>query len=86
LSHAIDDSHITFNPAVKLGRYFKQARVVHEKIEPLTVDEVPTFLEKAIERDSKRRKGNPECYPLFLCAIHTGMRAGELAGLPWGGY
>jgi integrase len=26
----------------------------------------------------------PEYFPLFLAAIHTGMRAGELAGLQWG--
>ncbi len=25
----------------------------------------------------------PECYPLLLCAIHTGLRSGELAGLQW---
>jgi integrase len=84
LSHAVDDGLIAHNPAVKLGKYFKQARVVHEKIEPLTEGEVPLFLAKARERDSKRYEGNPEYLPLFLCAIHTGMRAGELAGLQWG--
>jgi integrase len=84
LSHAVDDGIITHNPAVKLGKYFKQARVVHDKIEPLTVDEVPIFLTKARERDASKREGNPEYCPLFLCAIHTGMRAGELAGLQWG--
>ncbi|HEY2933546.1 MAG TPA: site-specific integrase [Acidobacteriota bacterium] len=30
------------------------------------------------------RKHSPEYYALFLCAIHTGMRSGELAGLQWG--
>ncbi len=84
LSHAIDDGIITHNPAVKLGKYFKQARVVHDKIEPLTADEVPNFLAKSRERDSKRAKGNPEYCPLFLCAVHTGMRAGEISGLQWG--
>jgi integrase len=84
LSHAVDDGLITHNPAVKLGRYFKQARVVHDKIEPLTVDEVPIFLLKAREQDAKKSKGHPEYCGLFLCAIHTGMRAGELAGLQWG--
>lgn len=84
LSHAIDDGIITHNPAVKLGKYFKQARVVHEKIEPLTADEVPLFLATVRERDGRKAKGNPEYFPLFLSAIHTGMRAGELAGLQWG--
>lgn len=27
---------------------------------------------------------SPEYYPLFLCAIHTGLRSGELARLQWG--
>jgi integrase len=83
LSHAIDDGIITVNPAVKLGKYFKQARVVHEKIEPLTAEEVPIFLAKAREQDAKRYEGNPEYCPLFLCGIHTGMRAGEIAGFQW---
>ncbi len=83
LSHAVDDEVITRNPAVKLGKYFKQARVVHDKIEPLTADEVPLFLAKVRERDSRRYKGNPEYFPMFLAAIHTGMRAGELAGFQW---
>lgn len=84
LSHAVDDGIITHNPAIKLGRYFKQARVVHDKIEPLTHEEVPLLLAKTRERDSRRCKDDPEYFPLFLCAIHTGMRAGELAGLQWG--
>jgi integrase len=33
--------------------------------------------------EKKRYKNSPECYPLFLSAIHTGMRSGELAGLQW---
>jgi integrase len=82
-SHAIEDGLMVHNPALKLGKFFKQAPVLHEKIEPLTAGEVPLFLGKTIVRDAKRRKGDPEYYPLFLCAIHTGMRAGELAGLQW---
>ena len=84
LSHAVEDTLIAHNPATKLGRYFKQAHVLHDKIEPLTEDEVPLFLAAVSERDGKRYKGAPECFPLFLCAIHTAMRAGELAGLQWG--
>jgi integrase len=83
-SHAIEDQIVTANPAVKLTRFYKQAHVLHEKIEPLAEHEVPLFLEAAKNRDAKRRRGNPEYYPLFLCAIHTGLRAGELAGLQWG--
>jgi integrase len=67
-----------------LTKFFKQARVLHEKIEPLTADEVPLLLDATRKRDAKKRKGDPEYCPLFLCAIHTGMRAGELAGLQRG--
>jgi integrase len=83
LSHAVEDRIIPQNPATKLGRYFQEARVVHDQIEPLTESEVPIFLQKTRERDANKRKNDPEYCPLFLCAIHTGMRAGELAGLQW---
>jgi integrase len=65
------------NAAALMGRIYKQAPVVHEEIQPLTHAEVPIFLEPA-------RAHFPEYFPLFLCAIHTGMRSGELAGLQWG--
>ena len=81
----LEDRIIVQNPAVKLGRYFQEARVVHAEIEPLTESEVPIFLAKARERDAKKWKGNPEYCPLFLCAIHTGMRMGEILGLTWAG-
>ena len=77
LNHAIEDKIITENPASRMGRFYEQAKTVHEEIQPLTAEEVPTFLESVLER-------SPEHYPLFLCAIHTGMRSGELAGLQWG--
>ena len=83
MSHALEDRLITFNPATKLGRFFAQAPVIHNEIEPLTAAEVLIFLEKARLRDLRKRANDPEYYPLFLCAIHTGLRAGELAGLQW---
>jgi integrase len=77
LNHAKEDGHIAVSPAGRLGKLYKNAPVFHEEIQPLTHSEVPVFLETA-------RRDFPDCYPLFLCAIHTGMRAGELAGLQWG--
>jgi integrase len=77
LNHALEDRHITSNPASKLGKFYKQAKNLHEEIQPLTREEVPIFLEAA-------RVHFPDYFPLFLCAIHTGMRSGELAGLHWG--
>jgi integrase len=84
LSHAIEDKLITYNPATKLSRFYKQAPIRHEMIEPLTTGEVEKFLATARQHDSQKRyKDIPDYFPLFLCAIHTGMRAGELAGLQW---
>ncbi|MBN1547394.1 MAG: site-specific integrase [Syntrophaceae bacterium] len=68
---------ISDNPAAALGEFYKQAPVRHVEIQPLTRDEVPKFLEVARRRPLRE-------YALFLCAIHTGMRSGELAGLQWG--
>jgi integrase len=65
------------NPATALGEFYKQAPVRHAEIQPLTADEVPRFLEAVL-------KNSPQHYPIFLSAIHTGLRSGELAGLQWG--
>jgi integrase len=77
LNHAKEDKLITENPASKMSRFYKQAPVVHEEIRPLTREEVPLFLKSVLDNA-------PEHYPLFLCAIHTGLRSGELVGLQWG--
>ncbi len=77
LNHAREDGLIQDNPAEKLGKFYRQAHVVHEEIQPLTKEEVPEFLEAVLSH-------SPEHYALFLCAIHTGLRSGELAGLQWG--
>jgi integrase len=76
LNHAKEDGIIAANPAGRMGRLYRQAPIVHEEIQPLTHAEVPVFLDTA-------RVYFPEYFPLFLCAIHTGMRSGELAGLQW---
>jgi integrase len=77
LNHAQETGLIVANPATKLGKFYKQAGRVHEEIEPLSSNEVSGFLGTAL-------KEFPNQYPLFLCAIHTGLRSGELAGLQWG--
>src|SRR5262249_4340891 len=66
----------TENPGTRLSKFYKRAKTVHEHVEPLTVEEVPRFLATV-------RETTPEYFPLFLCAIHTGMRSGELAALCW---
>jgi integrase len=54
-----------------------QAPTRHKEIEPLTEAEGIKFLEAV-------RQHSPQHFALFLCAIHTGLRSGELAGLQWG--
>ena len=68
---------ITENPATRLGEFFRQAPTRHKEIEPLTKPEAIRFLE-AVHQHS------PQHFALFLCAIHTGLRSGESAGLQWG--
>jgi integrase len=77
LNSAIEDGIISENPAKRLTKFYKSAPVMHEEIQPLTHEEVPLFLETTLQH-------SPEYYPLFLCAIHTGLRSGELTGLQWG--
>jgi integrase len=77
LNHAIEARLIAHNPAIKMAKFFKEAKKKHEEISPLTADEVELFLGTAFEVF-------PDIYPVFLCAVHTGCRAGEIAGLQWG--
>lgn len=74
--HAIDDQLVTMNPAAKLGRVISSRESGSAHITPLTADEVRTLLQQA-------KTTAPLLYPLFLCAVRTGMRKGELLGLQW---
>ena len=76
-NHAKENKLVPHNPASRMGRHYRQAAKVHEEIQPLTNEEVPAFLRAVMELC-------PQHYCLFLCAIHTGMRSGELSALQWG--
>lgn len=76
LNFAIKDGIITKNVAAMVSDLYKEAPTRHEDIEPLTAEEVPVFLTSAAQ-------WSPQYFCLFLCAIHTGMREGEVAGLQW---
>jgi len=76
-TQAIDDKIVAENPTKGMGKFYRQAKVKHEEIEPLTEKESLVFLEKTLEYER-------EYYPLFLCALHSGMRSGELNGFQWG--
>ena len=65
---------------MQLGRRVKKTLKAgdgKEDVDFLTKEEVYLFLESV-------KKHCPEYYTLFLCAIRTGMRAGELIGLKSG--
>ncbi len=79
LNKALRARLIADNPATRLGEFYRQAPIRHREIQPLTNDEVIKFLEAV-------NKHSPKHFALFLCAIHTGLRSGELAGLQWGDF
>jgi len=73
---AIEKEIVVKNPTLGMSKFYRQAPRKHEEIEPLTEDEVVRLLKATL-------KYAPDQFPLFLCAVHTGMRSGELAGLKW---
>lgn len=75
-NHAIEDGLVPDNPAGKPGRYLKVPSR-RGKAEFLTPEEGAVLLDAA-------REHLPRLYPLFLAALRTGMRQGELIGLQWG--
>src|SRR5262249_39511960 len=76
-NHARKHKIVRDNPASGVSELYRQAQTIHEEIQPLTAKEVPVFLAAA-------QLYFATYYPLFLCAIHTGLRSAELAGLQWG--
>jgi integrase len=73
----VEDELLAVNPAFRLGRYYRKADHPKPEIRPLTREEAAWFLAQV-------REHAPREYPLFLCALRTGMRLGELLGLHWG--
>jgi len=61
--------HLKSNPA----EYVRGPRIERKEMDFLTPDEIRLFLTEP----------SPKYYPLFLTAVMTGMRQGELLGLKW---
>lgn len=75
LSQAVEDDLLPSNPAIRLGR-FNRCQGDDWKPDFLTEEEAARLLQTAKEL-------RPERYPLFLTALRTGMRLGELLALEW---
>jgi integrase len=75
LNSAIEDELIEVNPCRMMGKYTGSGNV--RDIDPLTAEEVSTLLQNAQERLSET------CYTLFLVAVRTGLRLGEILALEW---
>ncbi len=73
----VEDGVLPANPAFRLGRYHNTGNELKSEIQPLTREEAALLVETA-------RQHAPREYPLFLCALRTGLRLGELLGLQWG--
>ena len=76
LDLAVEDSIITANPCVRVRKYAKGGKK-KRPVDFLTPEEGTSFLTAA-------REHTPRFYPLFLTALRTGMRIGELVALQWG--
>ena len=76
LNHAVEDGVIEHNPAEKLGRFTKTEKPKHQA-EAMTRSEAQDFLASALELC-------PDVYPLFLMALRSGLRKGELIAIQWG--
>lgn len=78
MNSAKEDDWIEKNPirGREITKLYKQVKNRHEKIEPLTAEEVTLFLEAVLKHATAH-------YAILLCAVHTGMRAGEIKALKW---
>ena len=76
LSQAMEDGLIPVNVALKPGKFLPKVSK-RRQVNPFTREEVSIFL-AAVQRYA------PRYYPLFLCAVRTGLRLGELLALQWG--
>ena len=76
-NQAIESGLLEANPAARLGRFTRTAKTPETTGIALNAAEVQTFLEAANEVC-------PDYYGLFLTAVRTGLRRGELVALRWG--
>jgi len=76
LNSAVEDRHLSANPAARLGRLITVKKGPLKEIHPLTREELALFLASVQEHF-------PASYPLFLLLARTGVRIGEALALKW---
>ena len=76
LQESVNEGVLAVNPVMKLGKFYRSARKIKEKIDPFTIEELHLI-------ESTCRERLPEHYPFLLCMARTGMRIGEATALQW---
>jgi integrase len=76
LSQAVEDQILLANPAFRMGKHLRAGDQQRSAIQPLSHVETYDFLKAVSERI-------PEYYALFLLALRTGMRLGEILAVQW---
>jgi integrase len=76
LQESVNEGILAVNPVMKLGKFYRSARRIKEKIDPFTIEELHLI-------ESTCRERIPEHYPFILCMARTGMRIGEATALQW---
>ena len=76
LQEAVNEGIILVNPVMKLGKFYRSAKKIKEKIDPFTIEELHQI-------EAKCRERFPDYYPFVLCMARTGMRIGEATALQW---
>ena len=76
LQEAVNEGIIFVNPVMKLGKFYRSAKKIKEKIDPFTIEEFHLI-------EATCRERFPEHYPFILCMARTGMRIGEATALQW---
>ncbi len=76
LQEAVNEGVLAANPVVKLGKFYRSARRIKEKVDPFTIEELHLI-------ESTCRERFAEHYGFVLCMARTGMRIGEATALQW---
>jgi integrase len=76
LQEAVNEGILPVNPVMKLGKFYRSARRIKEKVDPFTIEELHQIESKCQERF-------PEFYVFILCLARTGMRIGEVTAIQW---